>query len=79
MSRVLYLVEEYDTRQQKETWGPQISTALSSTQVIDGFLVKETKNMEDTIAYLTTWTEELCRSHAVCICRSSLLRLGLYN
>ncbi|KAF7348560.1 ERCC4 domain-containing protein [Mycena venus] len=64
MSRVLYLVEEYDTRRQKQEWGPQISTALSSTQVVDGFLVKETKNLQDTIAYLTTWTEELSRSHA---------------
>ncbi|KAF8217721.1 ERCC4 domain-containing protein [Mycena galopus ATCC 62051] len=64
MSRVLYLVEEYDTQRQKEQWALQISTALSSTQVVDGFLVKETKNLNDTIAYLTTWTNELIRSHA---------------
>ncbi|KAK7059717.1 ERCC4 domain-containing protein [Favolaschia claudopus] len=64
MSRVIYLVEEYQTRSNKEQWGPQISTALSSTQVVDGFLVKETKNLDDTIAYLATWTTELRRSHA---------------
>ncbi|KAJ7098269.1 ERCC4 domain-containing protein [Mycena epipterygia] len=63
ISNVLYLVEEYDTRKQKEDWGAQISTALSSTQVVDGFMVKETKNINDTIAYLTGLTEELCRAH----------------
>ncbi|KAJ7253734.1 hypothetical protein B0H12DRAFT_1291882 [Mycena haematopus] len=64
MSRVLYLVEAFDTQKQKEQWGAQIKTAISSTEVIDGFLCKETKNMEDTIAFLATLTEELCRSHA---------------
>ncbi|KAJ6572086.1 hypothetical protein B0H19DRAFT_1132517 [Mycena capillaripes] len=63
ISRVLYLIEEYDARRQKEGYGPQISTAVSSTQVVDGFMVKETKNMNDTIAYLTGLTEELCRAH----------------
>ena len=66
MSRVFYLVEAYDTQRQMEEWGPQIKTALSSTAVVDGFLCNETKNVEDTIAFLATVTEELRRSHAVC-------------
>ncbi|KAJ6469446.1 restriction endonuclease type II-like protein [Mycena sanguinolenta] len=64
MSRVFYLVEAYDTQRQMEEWGPQIKTALSSTAVVDGFLCNETKNVEDTIAFLATVTEELRRSHA---------------
>ncbi|KAJ7512447.1 hypothetical protein B0H11DRAFT_2182776 [Mycena galericulata] len=63
ISSVLYLVEEYDGRRQREEWGPMISTALSSTQVVDGFLVKETKNINDTISYLSGLTEELRRAH----------------
>jgi crossover junction endonuclease MUS81 len=59
-------VEEYDSRRQRDEYGVQISTALSSTQVVDGFLVKQTKNFEDTMAYLTGLTEELGRAHAVC-------------
>ncbi|KAJ7928153.1 ERCC4 domain-containing protein [Mycena leptocephala] len=64
ISTVFYLVEEYDSRRQRDEYGVQISTALSSTQVVDGFLVKQTKNFEDTMAYLTGLTEELGRAHA---------------
>ncbi|KAJ7705676.1 restriction endonuclease type II-like protein [Mycena metata] len=63
ISRVMYLVEEYDTHHQKEAWGAQISTALSSTQVVDGFMVKETRNTDDTLAYLTGLTQELIHMH----------------
>ncbi|KAJ7047896.1 ERCC4 domain-containing protein [Mycena alexandri] len=63
ISRVMYLVEEYDTHKQKENWGAQISTALSSTQVVDGFMVKETRNTDDTLAYLTGLTHELIHMH----------------
>ncbi|KAJ7089222.1 ERCC4 domain-containing protein [Mycena belliarum] len=63
ISRVLYLVEAYDARRQREAYGLAINTALSSTQVVDGFMVKETKNMPDTIAYLSGLTEELRRTH----------------
>ncbi|KAJ7698591.1 hypothetical protein B0H17DRAFT_1328496 [Mycena rosella] len=63
MSRVLYLVEAYDVKAQREAYGTAISTAVSSTQVVDGFMVKETKNIEDTFAYLAGLTEELDRAH----------------
>ncbi|KAJ7636918.1 hypothetical protein FB45DRAFT_1025012 [Roridomyces roridus] len=43
ISRVFYLVEDYD--------------------VVDGFLVKETKNITDTISFLAGLHEELCRMH----------------
>ncbi|KAJ6532752.1 hypothetical protein DFH09DRAFT_1326027 [Mycena vulgaris] len=63
ISRVLYLVEAYDVNRQTEVFGSGISTAVSSTQVVDGFMVKETKNIKHTIAYLAGLTEELTRAH----------------
>jgi crossover junction endonuclease MUS81 len=74
----MYLVEEYDTHNQKEAFGVQISTALSSTQVVDGFMVKETKNLKDTVNYLTGLTQELIKMHEVLLvyfCR--ILRIML--
>ncbi|KAJ7636921.1 hypothetical protein FB45DRAFT_907731 [Roridomyces roridus] len=63
ISRVFFLVEDYDVRKNMEEWGPMIKTSLSSTQVVDGFLVKETKNINDTISFLAGLHEELCRMH----------------
>nr|GAT48851.1 predicted protein [Mycena chlorophos] len=63
ISRVFYLVEEYNTQQNKADWGVQISTALSSTQVADSFLVKETKNVHDTVSFLIGLTEQIGRDH----------------
>ncbi|KAJ7054517.1 ERCC4 domain-containing protein [Mycena amicta] len=63
ISRVFYLVEDYNVQQNREEWGVQISTALSSTQVVDGFLVKETKSIHDTVSYLAGLTQEIAREH----------------
>ncbi len=35
----------------------QINTALSSTQVVDGFMVKETRNIQDTITWYVGCTQ----------------------
>ncbi|KAF8610500.1 hypothetical protein BDV93DRAFT_601499 [Ceratobasidium sp. AG-I] len=50
---VYYLVEDYDTERLAKHWKDQINTALSSTQVIDRFFLKETRNIEDTLYYLS--------------------------
>ncbi|KAF7318326.1 ERCC4 domain-containing protein [Mycena chlorophos] len=63
ISRVFYLVEEYNTQQNKADWGVQISTALSSTQIADSFFVKETKNVHDTVSFLIGLTEQIGRDH----------------
>ncbi|KAF7321979.1 ERCC4 domain-containing protein [Mycena kentingensis (nom. inval.)] len=63
ISRVFYLVEAYNAAQNREIWGPQINTGLSSTQVVDGLLVKETKDHNDTLAYFVGLTEEITRMH----------------
>ncbi|KAG9126548.1 Crossover junction endonuclease mus81 [Ceratobasidium sp. 392] len=53
ISHVYYLVEDYDTERITKQWREQINTALSSTQVIDRFFLKETSSIEDTLDYLS--------------------------
>ncbi|KAG9076295.1 Crossover junction endonuclease mus81, partial [Ceratobasidium sp. 370] len=45
--------EDYDTERIARQWREQINTALSSTQVIDRFFLKETTSIEDTLDYLS--------------------------
>ncbi|KAF8527501.1 restriction endonuclease type II-like protein [Hysterangium stoloniferum] len=52
--KVFYLVEDYETAKHKEYFGVQIDTARSSTQVVDGFILKETRKLSYTISYLAT-------------------------
>ncbi|KAF5352054.1 hypothetical protein D9758_009394 [Tetrapyrgos nigripes] len=56
IKQVFYVVEEYKNGvyEDKNRFDLAIDTALSQTQVIDGFMVKETKSIEDTINYY--WT-----------------------
>ncbi|KAJ7718694.1 hypothetical protein DFH07DRAFT_1011587 [Mycena maculata] len=68
ISSVLYLVEEYklnqnNTPDQKKSRQKAISTTVSSTQVVDRFMVKETRSIDDTVSYLIAVTEELRRAH----------------
>lgn len=60
-----YLIEHHNTKEKREKWNQQIDTALSSTQVVDGFLVKETKNLKETVEYLTVMHQTIVRMHQV--------------
>ncbi len=42
-----------------------IFTALSSTQIVDGFFVKETRDLSDTIEYLVGLHETILKLHQV--------------
>ncbi|THU79907.1 hypothetical protein K435DRAFT_845296 [Dendrothele bispora CBS 962.96] len=66
ITKVFYVVEEYKNgdSQDKNSFGLAIDTALSSTQVIDGFMVKETKSLNDTINYYRTLHRQLLHRHA---------------
>lgn len=50
IENVIYLIEDYAIEQ--DLWGQSVATAVSSTQVVDGFFVKRTNSIEDSIAYL---------------------------
>ncbi|KAK0197348.1 restriction endonuclease type II-like protein [Armillaria mellea] len=51
ITHVYYLVENYKVDHALKEYELQINTALSSTQVVDGFMVKETRNTQDTITW----------------------------
>lgn len=50
IEQVIYLIEDYNIEQ--EVWAASVATAVSSTQVIDGFFVKRTNSVEDSVSYL---------------------------
>ncbi|SJX64697.1 related to MUS81-endonuclease involved in DNA repair and replication fork stability [Sporisorium reilianum f. sp. reilianum] len=54
LSKVLYLIEDYDVENQMRKFGPQIQTALSSSQVVDGFFVERTSGLVASIDYLAS-------------------------
>ncbi|CAO3635606.1 unnamed protein product [Mucor hiemalis] len=52
--KVIYLVEEYNP-QEVVNYGVQaVQTAMSSTQIIDGFFLKRTNNIEESIDYIVS-------------------------
>ncbi|KAG8992464.1 Crossover junction endonuclease mus81 [Tulasnella sp. JGI-2019a] len=63
IGRVYYLIEHHHTKEKRERWNQQIDTALSSTQVVDGFMVKETRDMNETIEYLTVMHKMIVKMH----------------
>ncbi|KAJ1021261.1 hypothetical protein NDA18_005502 [Ustilago nuda] len=52
LSKVLYLIEDYDVEDEMGKFAPQIQTALSSSQVVDGFFVERTSGLIGSIDYL---------------------------
>ncbi|SPO31114.1 related to MUS81 - endonuclease involved in DNA repair and replication fork stability [Ustilago trichophora] len=54
LTKVLYLIEDYDVENQMRKFGPQIQTALSSSQVVDGFFVERTSGLTASIDYLAS-------------------------
>ena len=54
IGQVLYLVEDMHVSELVQRYGAQIQTALSSTQVIDGFFVHRTAHGQGTVDFLVT-------------------------
>ena len=54
VGQVLYLIEDVDVTNLVQRYGSQIQTALSSTEVIDGFFVHRTANNEGTADFLAS-------------------------
>ena len=57
IGQVIYLIEDIDVPHLMQRHGAQIQTALSSTQVIDGFFVHRTANNQGTVDFLVTLHE----------------------
>lgn len=59
IKNVIYLIEEFTITQDSATaskYQEMVASAIASTQVVNGYFVKKTKNLEDTIRYLTRMT-----------------------
>ncbi|WFD24196.1 Crossover junction endonuclease mus81 [Malassezia equina] len=54
MGQVIFLIEDIDVTELMYRYGKQIQTALSSTQVIDGFFVQRTADGQATVDFLVT-------------------------
>ena len=54
---VVYLIEAYSISEEKQSrFHESIRTAIASTQVVNGFFVKQTSKIDDTIRYITRMT-----------------------
>lgn len=62
---MFYVVEHYQTSKHRESYDKMIDTALSSTQIVDGFKVKETESLKETAAFLAQIHKTLLRIHQV--------------
>ena len=63
---MFYLIEELNMDEAVRFGQQAVRTALASTQVIDGFFVKHTTSMDDTIDYLERLTKSLKKEYEVC-------------
>ncbi|EEA27414.1 Crossover junction endonuclease mus81 [Talaromyces marneffei ATCC 18224] len=63
ISNVVYLIEEFNVSHSSTSAGGNVpnyqdavASAIASTQVVNGYFVKKTKNLDDTIRYLARMT-----------------------
>lgn len=67
VKNVTYLVEEIGiSAETRDRYGEAVQSAIASTQVVNGFFVKRTKGLDDTIRYLTMMTRVLKGLYEVC-------------
>ncbi|KAL8726332.1 MAG: hypothetical protein Q9181_006091, partial [Wetmoreana brouardii] len=60
VKNVVYLIEDTSVSQETRTkYFEAVQSAIASTQVVNGFFVKRTKGLDDTIRYLTRMTRML--------------------
>jgi ERCC4-type nuclease len=57
--KVIYIIEEYDRESANQFSAQAIQTAMSSTQIVDGFFLKHTNSPEETIDYLVLLTRKI--------------------
>ena len=60
VKNVIYLVEQFTMDKEViDKFGESLQTAIASTQVINGYIVKQTRKLDDTIRYLARMTRML--------------------
>lgn len=66
IKNVIYLIEEFTVTQDSATaskYQEMVASAIASTQVVNGYFVKKTRDLDDTIRYLTRMTFLLQRMY----------------
>ena len=59
VKNVIYLIEEFTLGNEKESMHEAIQSAIASTQVVNGFFVKKTQKLDETIRYIARLTRML--------------------
>lgn len=68
IKNVIYLIEEFNVTYDPNTssaakYQEMVASAIASTQVVNGYFVKKTKNIDDSIRYLARMTSLLRRMY----------------
>jgi crossover junction endonuclease MUS81 len=60
VNNVIYLVEEYSiSAERSERYGDSLESAIASMQMVNGFFVKQTSKLDETVRYLACMTKSL--------------------
>lgn len=82
ISNVTYIVEDFSISSERgEKYGEALSSAIASTQVVNGYFVKQTKKLDDTISYLAKMTnmlQELYEKKSLLVIPSKVLHPETY-
>lgn len=61
---VVYLIEEFNLDERnRSNYEQSVQSAIATTQVVNGFFVKQTQKMDDTIKYLVRMTNKLKKQY----------------
>lgn len=64
ISNVTYIIEDFSISAEKgEKYGEAVSSAIANTQVVNGYFVKQTGKLDDTIRYLAKMTNMLQQTY----------------
>ncbi|CUS09478.1 unnamed protein product [Tuber aestivum] len=63
LKHVTYIIEDFTLKEADRTMQDAMDTAISSTQVVNGFFVKRTGKLDDTIRYLVRMTKKLAKEY----------------
>ena len=65
LKHVTYIIEDFTLKEADRAMQDAMDTAISSTQVVNGFFVKRTGKLDDTIRYLARMTKRLAKEYEV--------------
>lgn len=67
VQNVVYIIEEYSMSAERvSNYNEAIDSAIASTQVVDGYFIKRTLKLDDTMCYLARMTGMLKTMYEVC-------------